>query len=172
MIKIFKMKKLLFFSCLILITTTGFGQNVKALDAKYGFREAIFETPKSAFKNLVESEKNIFTSTTENLNLGNYKLFEVAYKFYKGQLEMIMIKTKGLVNSKGVLKIFQTAYGMGYQEKKYVEKYLWRGEKVQLIYEQNSITHDANITLWSKKLMNLEDLEKKKSNAEAAKKLL
>lgn len=151
---------------------SGNGQNIKALDAKYGFRDAIFETPKTAFKNLVDADKNWFTSSKENLTLGNYKLYEVGYKFYKGQLQMIQIRTKGLVNSAGVLKIFQTAYGLGYQEKKYIEKYVWKGEKVQMIYDQNSITHDATITIWSRKLMNLQEAEKKKSSAEEAKKLL
>jgi len=146
------------------------GQNLKALDDKYGFREAKFETPIDSYKNFVEIEKGIYKSTTEILNIGEYTLDEVAYFFYNGQLSTIAIRTKGYLNSRGFLSILQEAYGMGYQRNKNIERYSWLGEKVTMSYNQNSATGDASIFIYSIKLSDLEKAEKKKA-IEAAKKL-
>jgi len=147
------------------------GQNLKALDAKYGFREAKFEMPFSSFKNLVEVEPCCYKSTTENFKLGEYTLDRVVYFFYKDQLSLIMIDTEGYINSRGFLKILQEAYGEGSQSNKYIEKYYWFGEKVIMSYDQNSITDDATIFIRSRKLMDLEQADEKRANSEAAKKL-
>jgi hypothetical protein len=165
------MKTILLSTVLMLFTTASFCQTLNALDEKYGFREAIFEMPKASFKNLVEVEKGFYTSTSENLTLGEYQIDKIVYKFYKDQLSLIMIKTKGYTNSTGILKILQTAYGKGYQSNEYVEEYSWRGSRVYMGYDQNSITDDATIIIWSNKLMDLEKAERKKANEEAASKL-
>jgi hypothetical protein len=164
------MKKLivLFF---ILLPFTSFSQNPKALDDKYGFREMKFETLFNSIKNLVKVEEGFYKSTTEDLKLGDYQLNEVVYSFYKDQLYIILIKVKGVINSNGVLKILQQAYGSGYQSNRYIESYLWNGQKTIMSYEQNSITGDATIFMWCKKLSDLKDADEKKANSEAAKKL-
>ena len=167
------MKYFLIIMIMSIISTSIFGQNVGALDDKYGFRDAIFEKPKTSFKNLVavDGEKYFYKSTTENLTLGKYKLQAVYYHFYRGQLEGIAIQTEGSTNSRGILKILQLAYGDGDQENEYIKKYEWLGEKVKMIYDQNSITDDATIILMSVKLNNLEQAEKKKADADATKEL-
>lgn len=165
------MKNLTAILLLVFVPTILIGQNLKALDDKYGFRGAKFEMPFDSFKDLVEVEKGYFASTSEVLTLGEFQLEQVVYSFYKGQLYFIGIKTKGYINSTGVLKILQTAYGKGYQDNQYIEKYIWFGKKLTMSYDQNSVTDDATIYLFSKKLLDLEGLEKDKANAEAAKKL-
>lgn len=127
--------------------------------------------PFSSFKNLVEVEKNYYKCTTEDLKLGNYKLSEVNYCFYKGQLSAITIDTKGYENSVGILKIFQVAYGKGTKSNEYIERYYWNGVKVLMLYEQNSITNDAVIFIWCNKLNALKEADEKKANEEASKKL-
>ena len=165
------MKTVLFTSVFILLSLTSISQSVSKLDEKYGFREMKFETSLTSFKNLVKVQENFYASTTENLTLGNYKLSQIAYGFYKGRLFSIIIMTKGLTNSSGVLKILQQAYGTGYKDNEYLESYIWRGEKVKMTYEENSITSDATIIMWSKKLWDLKTSEEEKANSEAAKKL-
>ena len=148
------------------LTLSCFSQNIKALDDKYGFRESKFESLKSSFCCLTEIEESFFISTTEKLTLGEYKLDEVVYNFFENKLSTIMIKTKGYTNSRGVLKILQNAYGMGYQSNKYIEEYYWRGAKVTMIYDQNSITDDAIIYIWS---ITMRELEKNSEEAKTKK---
>lgn len=161
------MKNLIIILLLVFVPIVLFGQNLKALDEKYGFREMKFEMPLSSLKNHVEVEKGFYKSTTENLKLGDYKLSEVVYSFYKGQLYVIMIETKGFENSSGVLKILQQAYGNGYQSNEYIERYVWFGEKVFMSYDQNSITDDATIYMYCRKLSDLKDADEKKANSKA-----
>jgi hypothetical protein len=148
-----------------------FGQNQKALDDKNGFRDAIFERPFDSFKDLINVEKDFYTSTSEDLKLGNFQMDQVAYSFYKGQLYIIVIKTKGYTNSRGILKILQTAYGKGYQDNEYIESYSWFGKRVAMAYDENSPTNDATIFMWSVKLSDLKKLDEEKAAKEAARKL-
>jgi len=165
------MKKITFLFSLLVFTTVLNAQNLKALDEKYGFREAIFETPIDSFKNFKEVQTNFYSSTSENLSIGDYSFDKVYYAFYKKQLYSVIIKTKGYSNSRGFLSILQKAYGNGSQSNEYIEKYYWFGELVTLSYNQNSITDDATIYFSCKKLSNLKQAEKKKADAEASEQL-
>jgi hypothetical protein len=166
------MKKVaMILSILTLFIANSFAQDEKALDEKYGFRTAKFESLKSTFKNLVVVEPGWYKSTTENLTLGNYKLKRVAYNFYKNQLSCIVVEIDGLVNSRGILGILQSAYGKGYQSNEYIEEYNWFGEKITMSYDENSITGDATIFISCVKLQAMEDADTEKANAEAAAKL-
>lgn len=167
-----KLKNVMFLmSAMLVFTLTSFSQNLATLDAKYGFREAKFEMPFDSFKNLVEVESQVYKSSTENLKLGDYDLKLIAYEFYDEQLSTITIKTEGYSNSRGVLKILQTAYGKGYQSNEYIERYFWFGEKVTMAYDQNSITDDATIIIWSNKIEGLKKANENNSNSKAASQL-
>jgi hypothetical protein len=170
------MKTLIIALFLFLTPSILVGQNLKALDDKYGFREAKFETPLSSFNNLKKVNEEptgliSYNSTNENLNLGNYILDEIRYVFYKEQLAAVAIVTKGESNSRGVLKILQVAYGNGYQGNEYIEEYYWYGQKVIMSYDQDSITGDAIILIFSIKLSNIRKAENEKANSDAAKQL-
>ena len=165
------MKKLLTVLIAVCLTFTLFAQNSKALDEKYGFREAKFETSFYLFKNLQEVEKSYYKSTTEDLKLGRYALDEIYYGFYKNQLSTIFIKTKGYINSKGILSILQQAYGQGSQDNQYIEEYMWFGDKVGMVYRQNSITDGATVMMFSIKLMNSKEADEKQEAASAVKDL-
>jgi len=165
------MNKLLFSIAIMMVTISSIGQNIKALDNKYGFREAIFEMPFDSFKDLVEVEKGFYKSIGEDLNLGEYVLEEVVYAFYKDQLSSIMIKTKGITNSKGVLSIFQQAYGKGYQGNRFIEFYQWRGRKVRMFYYENSATSEGIVMIENIKLDDMKKADEKKAASAAAKKL-
>lgn len=125
------------------------------IDEKFGFRDIKLETPFSKFSNKqlvkVEEEplKKYYTSKIENLKLGDYALKEVTYIFFHDTLATILIQTKGLINSGGLLKILSESYGQGFQSNKYIERYLWMGEKATIYYDQNSVTKDAIVTISS-----------------------
>jgi hypothetical protein len=168
------MKKVLFLmSAMLVLTLTGFSQNLKALDEKYGFREAKFEMSIDSIKNLTKiGEKgDNYKSTNENLKIGDYDLNEITYSFYNGQLCMIKIDIKGYRNSSGFLKILQSAYGEGDKNNRYIEEYWWLGEKVWMIYHQNSISNDATIVIYCNKLMKLKKADEDNANSKAANQL-
>lgn len=165
------MKNLTTILLLFFVPTILIGQNLKALDEKYGFREAKFEMPLDSFKNFVDLAEGFYKSTNEDLKLGEYTLDKVTYRFYKGQLSGIIIETKGYTNSVGFLKILQEAYGKGYKSNRYIEEYNWFGQKVDMSYDQNSITDNATIIIYCNKLVEQEKKDKKKATSEAAKKL-
>jgi len=167
------MKNLTIILLLFFLPTILIGQNLKALDKKYGFKEAKFEKPLGSFKNMVEIREGsgLYQSTSENLSLGEYALDGVTYQFYKGQLYSILIEIKGYSNCVGVLKILQEDYGKGYQSNEYIEEYFWSGKKVSMFYQKDSITNDVDLFLISKKLRSLKEADEKRANSEAAKKL-
>jgi hypothetical protein len=125
------------------------------IDSKFGFRDIRLESPFSIFSNKqlvkVEDEpmKKYYKSKIENLKIGDYSLKEITYIFYHDTLVTILLQTKGLINSNGILKILSETYGQGYQSNQYIERYLWIGDKAMIYYDQNSVTNDAIVTISS-----------------------
>lgn len=129
------------------------------IDSKFGFRDVKLESPLSLFakKQLVKIEEQpntkYYKSKIENLKLGDYALKDITYVFFKDTLAEIMIQTKGYINSDGLLKIIKETYGQGFQSNRYIERYLWSGDKSTIYYDQNSVTHDALLTISSTAMM-------------------
>jgi len=157
------MKTALFVSLFLLNNLFSFGQNLKALDDKNGFREAKFGVSPSSFKNLEqvkttpiigldpEKSKNVdrtklypvkgeYYDKDVDLHIGNFPLDYVVYHFYKDKLVSIGIKvSQGLTNQDGVLDVLETAYGKGVFEKNDdkwhpITYSIWEGEKVKMVY--------------------------------------
>jgi hypothetical protein len=158
----YNMKKIVTLILLLIIVKSACGQNLKALDDQYGFREGKFEKPKESIYSLVEFEKGTYATPLEILSYGEYRLRDVIYRFYKGQLTYIRIRTTGSVNSRGVLKLLQSEYGPGNQPDKNIEKYWWNGQKVTMSFDQDPKTNDAVIIMTCNKLQDLEKSEKGK----------
>jgi hypothetical protein len=157
---------------MVALSTVSFAQNLKKLDEKNGFRDAVLGSDTTSFNDLVVVEKEgnsvYYKRTGENLTVGDFTLDAVTYGFYKGKLSTIIISTKGYTNSRGLLQIFNTQYGRGYQSNRYIEKYSWSGKNVIMSYNENSATNDANIFMWSKQLSDQEALDKKNAASKAA----
>ena len=184
------MKTILLISVIILFSLTTIGQNLKALDDKYGFREAKLEMPISSFKNLelaigsLEDYPNEKSYKVLNcdLHIGEYDLDGIDYWFYKGQLSSIQITiSKGYSNQDGVLKVLEAAYGKGVYKKNSLgdEIYTWDGEKVSMTYTLGSnYMPEGDLQISCKKLMTksiadkrLMDQQKDQEILKAAKKL-
>lgn len=121
------------------------------LDAKNGFRELHFGDPPKKDMILVESfgEEKVYKRSRENLIIGAAKVENIVYLFYKNRLSSVIIWTKGIINSSAMLEVLREAYGAGFQSNQYLEHILWSGSKVNLLYAQNVITRDAQITFFS-----------------------
>jgi hypothetical protein len=170
------MKKSLFlslFMALIMVTITANGQNLKKLDEKYGFKDAIFEMSVTSFPDLVEISDSTtsglgraYARTGDDLKLGNAELESITYLFYKDKLSSIVIKTKGFANTKAMYDTFVQQYGRGYQSNRYIDEFTWWGKRTSMNIKKSSITSDGTLLMWSKPMYELQ----KKDNEEAAKK--
>lgn len=166
-----KTTKSLIIVCSLLFSISTLAQkgNLRALDEKYGFKSAIFEMPLSSFNNLEFIEEGHNTkvySCNDDLKLGDFDLFNVSYFFYKERLSAVSISTKGLINSRGVLKVLQSAYGNGYKDNPYIEDYFWNGAKVIMTYEEDI---DNNAAIWIiSNILRKEQMEDEKKSADDA----
>lgn len=158
--------KYIYLSILLLISSQIFGQGLKVLNERYGFRDAKFEMSIESFPNFIklydDKYADAYINSNENLKIGDYTVKGIFYMFYKGKLSQIIIFTEGYTNTLGLLSILQQAYGSGYNSDKYF--IYWSSKKVQLVYKRNSITDDGTIVMWSKILRKIEEKEKSISN--------
>ena len=148
------------------------GKGLKALDAKYGFRDGSFGMLISSTNfqgaKLVEDggDTKFYSRPHDKMTIGGAELDQIVYGFYKGKLGYVHIETKGYLNSRALLEVLQKAYGPGYKSNRYIEKYHWFGKKVSMTYDENSITDDAGVFL-SSRLIREEEAQDKKRKAEA-----
>ena len=156
---------------LLLIILSSFvvhAQNLKTLDDKNGFREYKFGMGHQDIPNLkLVSEDTVthtsfYEKTDEKLTIGDATVESIGYGFYNDRLYNVLIKTKGLLNSRAVLSVMEGLYGKGEQSNQFIEKYFWLGGVVNAFYSQNSITNDAQIYFGS-----LPIVEERKKDAEA-----
>lgn len=176
------MKKTLLAILFIMINLAGFGQNLKALDDKYGFREAMFEMPVSSFKNLEFSSRddNIYETTYKvknaDLTIGDYKFEEIKYKFYKNKLMNISITINDdLYNREGILNVLEVAYGKGVFESEamFEKSYYWHGAKVSMFYLMaNKFGDNAYLDFWCEKLFQLQAEDRKAINQKKEQKII
>jgi len=168
------MKRILLFSLFLCLSVSLIAQNLKALDAKNGFRDFKFGDDVSTFKDLVEVEigkdglTKFYSITDDKLAIGTNELEKIVYGFYKDVLFTIMITTKGYSSSRGVLQALQEQYGAGSQENRFMEKYNWLGSKVWAFYEENSISKNAKIMFLSKPIVDQRTQDEKVSAKKAS----
>jgi len=173
------MKRLLCIGLLALLFSRTFSQNgqmfTDKIDARFGFRDIKLESDLNQLKSkqLLKIEddgpKKYYKSKVEDLKLGDYHLKSVTYGFYKGQLMTINIETKGLSNSTGLLNILRESYGNGFKGNEYLEQYLWKSEKVSILYDQNPVTNNAVVSITSTKLEDLSSAEEGEKDKKASK---
>lgn len=144
---------------LFLFSLRIFGQDVTALDNKYGFREARLESPVDSFNNLKLIGSNmdgfpdmeLYYVPDADLHIGSSTLDNVSYWFYKDKLMMIEITvSSGSENKNGVLKVLEAAYGKAEPAESVngAEAFEWAGKKVLMSYnlgDNNDPTGDIQI---------------------------
>jgi hypothetical protein len=129
---------------------------IQALDETYGFRGARFEADTSAFRDLALAEKagqtRYYRRTSEQKKIGEGEASDITYGFYQGQLAVVMIKTRGMKNSRAALAELQQQAGPGVQRSGFTQRYAWSGKRVHMSYDENAMSNDALILLTCKKL--------------------
>lgn len=164
------MKKLILFTLVFSICQFSFSQRCPKLDQKNGFRNYIFGVYLNNFPNLRPlKDKNWYYALNEDKKIGDYTVKMISYYFYKSQLAYIIIDVEGQVNSQGVLSVLQKAYGYGHKSNEYIEEYGWLGNVASMIYDENSVTHNATITIQNNALTKQEEAEKQEADKKAAK---
>jgi len=158
------MKTILVTSLFLLLSFACFGQNIKALDDEYGFRDAKLEMPPDSFNNLVLQESvdelfpnaKLYKLNNIDLHIGGYDLDDIADWFYKGELLTIEITvSKGFSNQQGVLKVLEAEYGKNVHKINIdgANTYIWKGKKVEMTYVMgDSRNTPGDIQITSRKI--------------------
>ncbi|WP_152981431.1 hypothetical protein [Hymenobacter sp. AT01-02] len=145
--------------------------SLTTLDETYGFRGARFETAPSAYRDLALAEKagktSYYRRKGEQKQFGTGEVADVTYGFYQGRLAVILVKTRGLHNSRAVLEALQAQAGPGVQSSPYIQRYAWNGQKVHMSYDENAMSNDALIVLTCKKLKEQEMKQALRSTPQA-----
>jgi hypothetical protein len=124
-------------------------QNV-VVDIKNGFRDLTFgqaPTPDMVLKE--EGDLTFYVRPHDDLTMGNAHLDKLAYGFYHNRLDLVLLFTKGLSNSRALLDVLRQAYGSGRRPNQFMERYLWETSQVSIFYDENGLTHDAQVILES-----------------------
>jgi hypothetical protein len=166
------MKKIIIaLNALILITNFSIAQNLKNLDNKNGFRDLTFGTKIDSISDLKlvgsSGYDNFYKKVDEKLKIGEYDIESITYVFYKNKFRAVMIKSKGYVNSRGILNFLSEQYGKGSKNNQYIEEYWWFGKTISLHYDENSITNDSKIYMDTNIFDKERELDKKESQEKA-----
>lgn len=80
-----------------------------------------------------------------DLLVGDLVLNNVTYWFFQDQLYMVLLGTEEHSVAFELLAGLKAAYGPGFQDNQYIEKYFWHGQKVQVLYEEQKVTGSATV---------------------------
>jgi hypothetical protein len=133
------------------------------LDARNGFRDLKFGDPPLQGMRLVEDHGDMkyYTQPSDDLTIGNAKIKEISYGFYKGRLSTVLLQTDGLINSRALLEVLRQAYGSGSRPNRFMDRYLWDGSRVLLYYDEKPISNDAIALFQSVPLRNEQTTDEK-----------
>ena len=176
------MKKLIFSVCFLIISATLLSaQNVKKLDEKNGFKEITLNAFHQDVKKYLEEDPSdvnevektaVYKVTDESFyTVGESEISNVEVHFFKDKVSSIILETKGLQNSKALLKALTMAYGNGEKRNTYIEEYHWEGKKVQMSYKMNGTSKNTVITIFSKDSQQMSDKHKKDAKKNVVKEL-
>jgi hypothetical protein len=147
------MKQLIGFLFLSLTVTSLLAQNGEVfkekLDEKFGFRNIKLEKSFSNYPSLKftkiegDGKLNSYTLNSEDKKLGDYILDKVIYVTINEKIAKIIICTKGLNNSNGLLSVLQSAFGGGFKGNRSLNDYLWIADKTTMFFSINSVSNDG-----------------------------
>jgi hypothetical protein len=115
------------------------------LDFRNGFRDLKFSDSPPQGMRVVEDhgDTTYYTRPSDDLTIGDARIKEMTYGFYKGQLYSVLLQTEGLINSHALLEVLRQAYGSGSRPNQFMDRYIWEGSRVVLYYDQKPISDDA-----------------------------
>lgn len=128
--------------------------SLKALEEKYGFRDARLEADTTALAGLelTDVTQNVreYARPADAKSIGAAQLEAIRYLFYKGHLATIALTTEGASNSQALLAALRAQYGAGDKTNPYRQHYVWSTKSVLMTFDQNSAVGDGKVTITSK----------------------
>lgn len=132
-----------------------------------GFREFKWETPKANFQELIidhkEDDAIFYKLPNDKLNIGDIKVDDILYNFYKDKLATVVINFTGQEKYDYLLKALEEKYGASEQPNEFMEQHVWFNRTGNGEIEYSDVTNKGFIMLWSKKLSAEQEAEKAKS---------
>lgn len=145
--------------------------SLEALDAKNGFRDVKLGTKVAAMKGLKLRKKEgrnvVYSRAGDSKKFGGAVLEDIGYLFSNGELLSVVLLVKGDHNISATLDALKAGYGEPQQPNQFLEKYIWRGEKVVLIFDKNPVIDSAQVMLTSIEVLQRET-ERQASEAAGA----
>jgi uncharacterized beta-barrel protein YwiB (DUF1934 family) len=174
-------KQLLSLFLMLFSTTIMLAQNIKKLDEKNGFKEITLGSFHQDVKQYLapepdevnEAEKTATYKVTDAsfFVVGESEISSIQVQFFKDKVASILLETKGLQNSKALLKALTMAYGNGEKRNTYIEEYHWNGKKVLMSYKMNGASKNTIISISSKDLLESSEKYNKDSKKNVTKEL-
>lgn len=142
----------LLYVCIHILQIQVQAQTIETLDTQYGLFGISLESPLDSLPNKQfrgkKMKKEVYTIEKQPLFLGEAKLSNVQYVFYKNRLHSIILQTDNAKDSQNLLLFLDFFYGPGTQEG-FSPLYVWQGKKVKMIYEQNVLTKASEVVIMS-----------------------
>jgi len=136
----------LLIASLFLLASPVLAGDLGALDTDNGFGGATLGEPVAAFEGLeLVSERaaigtRLYAQTGERPALGQARVDDVTYGFYRGRLYFLALFTSGRRNAEAALAALQAAYGPGTPLPGDAHEVVWRGERVTLHFRRDPVT--------------------------------
>lgn len=119
----------------------------------YGFRNVKFESDIASCKDLVLLERDgnieVYHRTTDNLQMSQYNLKEIAYVFYGNKLADIILAFPRPNYQGGLIDTLFSQFGKGEKDKIDLDKYRWKSKKVVIVYDENPFKQEATLLMMS-----------------------
>lgn len=109
----------------------------------------------------VEQDHLVYRKIDDKMEIGNAKVTDIVYGFYKNRFCTVMIKSKGQYNANSLLDTLTAAYGTPEKPNRYLERYFWFKAKVGLSLTYNKISDEIVIAYLYVPIMNEIEKDKK-----------
>jgi hypothetical protein len=136
------------------------------LDWRYGFRDLKFEQSIETSKDMVlvedDGDLKFYHRKDERLQLGDAKLQQIEYGFYRGKFATVVITAASNAETAAFLRAMVADYGAPQKSPRNNNKLYWFGQKVLVDYLP-SPTGPPSVGMWSKPLQALQLADKQAS---------
>ncbi len=117
------------------------GQDISTVD------DLVFVSTDPAFGGI-----DLYVRKGDEMKMGGAELDRILYGFWKDKLSSVIIYTKGYVNWDSFKAVVFEKFGKGYQGNKYIEEYVWGGEKAMMMLDYNEFSKEGMLLMWSKEI--------------------
>ena len=116
---------------------------------------------------VVENDPDRQSTWTSRMTVGEVPV-KVMFSAYEGKLYAVTLETEHLGHSRELLRILRAAYGEGIQDNQHMEKFRWSGNRTGMSYDENEITGEAQVYIFSRVGFEYRDSKENERAQEAA----